>query len=68
MEGTHHVRRHGRITPQKGEGIPGASTEMRELPPWESFPLEDRHRLVQTILQAARHQVETRSTSSHPGR
>ena len=36
------------------------------LPRWESFPLEDRRRLVRTILQAARRQVETRATSSHP--
>lgn len=27
------------------------------LPAWESFPAEDRRRLVQAILQAARHQV-----------
>jgi hypothetical protein len=38
----------------------------RELPTWESFPLEDRHRLVRVILQAARHQVETRPTGSLP--
>jgi hypothetical protein len=36
------------------------------LPRWESFPLEDRHRLVRTILQTARRHVETRPTSSHP--
>ena len=68
MESAHQVRRHGRITSQEGEGIPAAPTEMRGLPTWESFPLEDRHQLVRTILQAARHQVEARPASSHPRR
>jgi hypothetical protein len=40
----------------------------RTLPAWESFPVEDRHRVVRTILQAARRQVETRPTNSHPRR
>ncbi len=35
----------------------GASGE-RVLPAWESFQEEDRHRLVQVLLQAARRQVE----------
>ena len=38
------------------------------LPRWESFPLEDRQRLVRTVLQAARRQVEARPASSHPGK
>jgi hypothetical protein len=33
------------------------------LPAWESFPLADRQRLVRTILEAARRQVEARSAS-----
>lgn len=37
------------------------------LPAWESFPLDDR-RLVRTILQTARRQVEARVTSSGPRR
>lgn len=36
------------------------------LPAWESFLLEDRQRLVRTILHAARRQVEARATSSRP--
>jgi hypothetical protein len=36
------------------------------VPGWQSFPPEDRHRLVHTILQVARRQVETRATGNHP--
>jgi hypothetical protein len=46
---------------------PGGRTRPA-LPTWESFPVEDRHRLVRTILQAARRQVEARPTSSHSRR
>jgi hypothetical protein len=68
MQGTHQARSPSRHPQQKGEGGPAARNEMLALPPWESFPLEDRHRLVRTILQAARRQVEARPTSSHPRR
>lgn len=68
MEDVHQMRRHSRITPQEGEGVPAVPTEMRGLPRWESFPLEDRHQLVRTILQAARHQVKARPESGHPRR
>jgi len=40
----------------------------RELPRWESFPVEDRHRLVRTILQVARRQVEARPASNQARR
>jgi len=36
------------------------------LPTWESFPLADRQRMVTTILQGARLQVEAGSVSSLP--
>jgi hypothetical protein len=36
------------------------------LPTWESFPLTDRQRLVRSILQAARRQVETRTAHGRP--
>ena len=48
-----------------GVALPGAT---RELPRWESFSVEDRHRLVRTILQAARRQVEARPASSQARR
>ena len=34
------------------------------LPSWESFPAEDRHRLVGALLRAARRRVETETASS----
>lgn len=33
-----------------------------DLPQWESFPLQDRHRLVGLLIQAARRQVQHRPT------
>jgi hypothetical protein len=36
---------------------------MLALPAWESFQAEDRRRLVQAILQAARRQVEQTSSA-----
>jgi hypothetical protein len=35
------------------------------LPNWESFPVADRRRLVDALLQLARRQVEARPASSH---
>jgi hypothetical protein len=62
MQGQDRARKQQGRAERPGEGRrPG-------LPAWESFPLEDRHRLVRTILQAARRQVEVQPTSSHPGR
>jgi hypothetical protein len=68
MQAEHQVGSHSRTTRREVGGVPEAPNEMLALPRWESFPLEDRHRLVRTILQAARHQVEARQTSSHPRR
>ena len=68
MQAEHQVRTHSRNTRREVEGVPATLSETRGLPTWESFPLEDRHRLVRTILQAARRQVEAREASSHPRR
>jgi hypothetical protein len=68
MQGAHQTRTPG-VTTRPGEGsIPVMPSETRALPGWESFPPEDRHRLVRTILQAARRQVEARPASGRPGR
>lgn len=64
MQGTHQTRMHGRIPRPEEEGSPTVQTQRRALPRWENFPLEDRQRLVRTILQAARRQVEIPPTSS----
>ena len=61
MPGQEHVRT------QPTNQQPGGNAR-RALPAWESFPVEDRHRVVRTILQAARRQVETRPTDRHPRR
>jgi hypothetical protein len=58
---------------QRGlEERPGAGSDLRAtasgtlgLPSWESFPVADRHRLVDALLQLARRQVEARPVSSH---
>jgi len=47
---------------------PVTRQETWPLPRWESFPVEDRHRLMATILQAARRQVEVLPTRRHPRR
>lgn len=44
------------------------ATRRPALPAWESFALDDRQRLVRTILHAARRKVEVRATSSRPKR
>lgn len=67
-QGAHQARRHSknpRHDRESGSMIPG---ETPELPRWESFPAEDRHRLVRTILQAARRQVEARPANSQARR
>ncbi len=63
MQGVPQARRQSKNPRQNGEGGPGTPGERRALPTWESFPAEDRQRLVRTILQAARRQVETRPTN-----
>jgi hypothetical protein len=68
MQGRQQARTHTRTGRREGEGVLAAPTETQMLPRWESFPLEDRHRLVRTILQAARRQVEAGPVSSHPRR
>jgi hypothetical protein len=68
MQGTQQARMHSRTPRPEEDGSPAAQTQRRALPRWESFPLEDRHRLVRTILQAARRQVEIPPTSSQPRR
>ena len=68
MRGTQQASRHSKNPRQDGESSPLRPGETRALPRWESFPLEDRHRLVCTILQAARRQVEVLPTRRHPRR
>jgi hypothetical protein len=67
MERTNPTSTHGRSTRREREGTPEPKA-MVALPPWESFPLEDRHRLICTILQAARRQVEAHSVRRGLGR
>ena len=67
-QGAHQARRHSKNPRQQGESGPLIPGETRALPRWESFPAEDRHRLVRTILQAARRQMEARPASSQARR
>jgi hypothetical protein len=67
MQAEHQARTHIRSTRRVVEGT-AVRDEMLALPRWESFPLEDRHRVVRTILQAARRQVETPPPNTHPSR
>jgi hypothetical protein len=58
MQGT-QTRRYPEATERAGGQSSGAvASGMLALPAWESFQAEDRRRLVQAILQAARRQVE----------
>jgi hypothetical protein len=68
MQGIQQAKTHNRTGRREGEGGLVAPIETPTLPRWESFPLEDRHRLVRTILQAALRQVEAGPVSSHPRR
>jgi len=61
MPGQENTKTHRRDSQPAGRTKPA-------LPTWESFPLEDRRRLVRTILQAARRQVEARPLSTSPRR
>ena len=67
MEAEHQARTPKRTTRREVDGI-AARDEMLALPRWESFPREDRQRLVYTILQAARRQVKTSPASSQARR
>jgi hypothetical protein len=58
MQGAHQARPQRTTPRQTRENGPAMPGETRELPRWASFSVEDRHRLVRTILQAARRQVE----------
>jgi hypothetical protein len=59
MPSQEHARMHRRDQRLGGRTRPA-------LPTWESLPLEDRHRLVRTIVQAARRQLEAGPASSNP--
>jgi hypothetical protein len=62
-----HARHHAkdaRADARSSRPVPRSRPEA--LPTWESFPLADRQRLVNTLLQAARRQVEARSVSRRP--
>jgi hypothetical protein len=54
--------------PEAGGRLLATPSSTPALPTWESFPVEDRHRLVSAILQAARRQVETRPVRHLPER
>jgi hypothetical protein len=59
-----HARHRGgdaRADAERSRQAPQSRPET--LPAWKSFPLADRQRLVMVILQAARRQVEARSSS-----
>jgi hypothetical protein len=66
MRDTQHMRINSGTTGPEEDGRPATRPETWPLPRWESFPVEDRCRLVATILQAARRQVEVLPTRSHP--
>jgi hypothetical protein len=52
--------------PEAGGRLLATPSQGPALPTWESFPVEDRHRLVTAILQTAHRQVETRPVRSRP--
>ncbi len=59
MQGKHGVQRSGEA---ERAGVVESSvappSRMVPLPAWESFPEQQRHRLVHALLQAARRQLE----------
>jgi hypothetical protein len=61
MQETQTRRCPGATERADGQSSGAAASGMLALPAWESFQAEDRCRLVQTILQAARRQVEQTS-------
>lgn len=61
MPGTHHAAHRGRderAVAMSAQRPRPRTTPALQLPAWESFPAADRQRLVRTILQTARRQVE----------
>ena len=60
MQGKQQVRRDGKPSARDVvESSPAPLSRMPPLPAWESFPEQDRRRLVHVLLQAAQRQVET---------
>jgi hypothetical protein len=63
MPGTHPAAQHGRdgrAAATSAQRPIARTTPVPEVPAWETFPVADRQRLVRTILQTARRQVEAR--------
>jgi len=58
MQGTQTRRCPGTTERAAGQSSGAVASGMLALPAWESFQAEDRRRLVQAILYAARRQVE----------
>jgi hypothetical protein len=59
MQGKQQVRRDGKA--ERARVVESSLTPLSRglpLPAWESFPEQDRHRLVHALLQAAQRQVE----------
>jgi hypothetical protein len=66
MQGTQTRRCPGAIERAGGQGGVTGASGVPTLPAWESFQAEDRHRLVQAILQAARRQVGRAGPADRP--
>ena len=66
MHGQQPGRDHRRQTPVERAHPHSALRARPSLPTWDSFPLEQRHRVVSAILQAARRHMETRTTGPLP--
>jgi hypothetical protein len=58
MQGEQEGRCHDRGERPQVVTIVVVPRRVLTLPAWESFPEQDRHRLVHVLLQAARRQVE----------
>lgn len=58
MQGEQEGRCPDRSERPQAARIVMAPSKVLALPAWESFPEQDRHRLVHVLLQAARRQVE----------
>jgi hypothetical protein len=67
MRSEQRVREHDRDERADAKSSPVTAHQRQALPTWESFPLEDRHRVVNALLQAARRQVETWPWGRSPG-
>jgi hypothetical protein len=58
MQGRQRRREQGTTERARGQSSRTGASGVLALPAWESFQEEDRRRLVQVLLQAARRHVE----------